>query len=73
MIERRAIDATDVDALFDSGAPLDRAVESAARQAIGRHKALNQAIVIWRNAAPAIIPPDQIELHQSTSEPTSDC
>ena len=70
MIERRNPDPIDIDAIFESGTQVDKAVERAARQALRRHKALNQPIVVWRNGAPALIPPDQIEIKDQTNDVT---
>ena len=38
------------------------AIHLAAREAIARHKALGQSIVIWRDGKVVVVPPEEIEL-----------
>ena len=46
---------------FDAEAMAEAALE-AVRDALRRHKALGQSIVVWRNGRVAIVPPEEIEV-----------
>jgi hypothetical protein len=52
----------DIGALFRQGKPIDDAIVRAAYEAIARHKALNQPIVIWQDGAPRWLLPNEIDL-----------
>jgi len=38
------------------------AMQVAVREAVARHKALGQSIVIWRDGKVVIVPPEEIEI-----------
>jgi len=47
------------------GVPISEVMEIftlAGREAIARHKALGQSIVIWRDGKVVVIPPEEIEI-----------
>jgi hypothetical protein len=52
----------DIGALFREGKPIDDAIARAAYEAIARHKALNQPIVVWQDGAPRRLLPSEIDL-----------
>jgi hypothetical protein len=62
MSTRDGDQAVDIDALFRQGKPIDDAIARAAYEAIARHKALNQPIVIWQDGAVRWLQPDEIDL-----------
>lgn len=51
-----------------SGAPefkADEVIEAmnlAVREAVARHKALGQSIVVWRDGKVVVVPPEEIEI-----------
>jgi len=52
----------DFDAVFEQGESIDEAIVVAVRQAVARHKALNQSIVVFRDGKPQRLSPEEINL-----------
>ena len=52
----------DFDALFEKGDAIDAALVAAVRQAVARHKALGQSIVVCRDGKPVQLSPAEINL-----------
>ncbi len=73
MIDRsKATAPPDIDRLFDEGVAVDAAVVAGVRNALLRHKQLNQPIVIWQGNAPVWVAPADIAvdpLPKSTIDP----
>jgi hypothetical protein len=50
----------DIEALFESGDAIDKAIEKGAREARRFHKALGHSIPEWRDGRVVWIPPEDI-------------
>jgi len=61
----------DIGGLFEQGKPIDDAIARAAYEAIARHKALNQSIVVWQDGAPRTLRPEEIDLDSFRPESKS--
>jgi hypothetical protein len=61
----------DIDAIFDKGDLIDEAIIEAVRQAVTRHKALNQSIVVVRDGKPQQLTPDEINLDDFSGPATT--
>ena len=64
MIERSR---KDIGAIIREGTAIDRAIESAHRRVIRRHRQLGIPLVIWKDGRVIEVPPDSVPL----SEPES--
>ena len=62
MRESNKLQAVDWDRTFAEGSHLDEAVTRGVREALARHKALRQSIVVCRDGRPVWIAPDDIEI-----------
>ena len=51
----------DIGAIFREGVQIDRALETAAREAISRHKQLGEPIPVWRDGKTVLISPEELE------------
>jgi hypothetical protein len=61
----------DIDAIFDSGELIDEAIVEAVRQAVTRHKALNQSIVVVRDGKPQRLSAEEINLNDYSGPATT--
>jgi hypothetical protein len=61
----------DVNHIFDLGTPIDDAVAAGVREALRRHKLLGQSIAIWRDGKAVVIPPEEIQLDDEPTAPSS--
>lgn len=59
MSEKRN-DPVDIDAVFEDGEAIDKAVKEAAREARRFHKAMGHSIPDWRDGKVVWIPPEEI-------------
>ena len=50
-----------IGAIFREGAQIGRALETAAREAILRHKQLGHPIPIWRDGKTVLVSPEELE------------
>jgi hypothetical protein len=71
MSTHESVGSVDIGEMFRQGKPIDDAVARAAYEAIARHKALNQPIVIWQDGAPRWLQPNEIDL-ESIQLPASE-
>ena len=51
----------DIGAIFREGVLIDRAMATAAREAILRHKQLGQPMSIWRDGKTVLVSPEELE------------
>ena len=65
----------DIGAIFEEGTAVDRALAAAYAEAALRHKRMGVPLVVWRDGAVALIPPEEIvvpsEAAQSPAQPRS--
>jgi hypothetical protein len=61
----------DIEAIFDNGDLIDQAIVEAVRQAVTRHKALNQSIVVVRDGKPTRLSAEEINLDDFSGPTTS--
>ena len=51
----------DIGAIFREGVLIDRALETAAREAILRHKQLGQPMTVWQDGKTVLVAPEELE------------
>ena len=52
----------DISQLFKEGKPIDRALAAAVKEAVLRHKQMNQPVTVWRDGKTVLIPPETINM-----------
>jgi len=53
-----------IDRAFEEGDEIDEAIAEAVREALRRHKALGNPIVVWEAGRVRWIPPEEIEVDE---------
>lgn len=51
----------DIDAIFRDGTLIDRAMQTATREAIKHHKQAGLPMVVWRDGQTVLISPEEME------------
>jgi hypothetical protein len=54
-------DVKDIEAIFREGVQIDRALETATREAILRHKQLGLPMPVWRDGKTVLVTPEELE------------
>jgi hypothetical protein len=58
----KALDVNErVERAFETGTPIDEAVEEAFEEAVRQHKRLGQPLVFWEDGKTVLIPAEQVE------------
>ena len=59
----------DIAEIFEEGTLIDKALTSAVREAVERHRRLGQHVIIWRDGKVVRLPPEEIPPYEIAGGP----